>query len=147
MVTDNSSIAPNYLTNKIFGKPDTPWQAKIGQKQCLNCQKELTGRSDKKYCSQKCHDAFNNVRKAEKREEWKKIKNPMEQNDKFLAALYAQDPTRVWSMALLDHPSFHGEAHYSRYKDDRVEHEGKRYIHYSVHQNEIKKTFKILYHG
>ncbi len=145
-MTENiQSRSESRLTNLILGK-SAPAKAQRRYTQCLNCQLPLSGRKDKKFCSPKCHDAFNNIRKANKREEWKKINHPMEQNDQFLAKLYAKDKNKDWPISMLDHPDFDSKAYLKIIKDDRIADPGKRFIHYSVHHNQARNTFRILYH-
>jgi hypothetical protein len=138
-VSTLSKVVPNNSA------PLAPPKAK--QKQCHNCCKVLIGPSYKKYCDAKCHDQYNNAKKAKKRAELKKVTGPMEQNDKFLERMYEKYPDRDWPMVHLQNPAFDGTALSSRVKDDRSEFEGRRFIRYSFHENPTNKTFKILSHG
>ncbi|MFA6126133.1 MAG: hypothetical protein WC699_02415 [Bacteroidales bacterium] len=147
MSNEPNTSKGNRLRDLVSGKSGSPNHPKRKHLYCLNCGKVLIGRTDRKFCCQRCHDNYNNAKKASKREEQLKIIAPMEKNDKFLAELYAMDKHKEWPMAMLDHPGFNGEALNTKIKDDRIEEPGKRYINYSCHSNIKNNTFKILDHG
>ncbi len=55
------------------------------QKDCLNCQRELTGRTDKKYCDLHCKSAFQyNKQKKDPKRFYNKVDNQLKLNRRIL---------------------------------------------------------------
>jgi hypothetical protein len=145
-------MAPTELSKKnllalILNDPWTGRPSKASFTHCQYCNIELIGRKGRKFCCQKCHDAFNNQIKRAKRKYYKQVLDPLEKNDRYLESFYRVDPDREWPMEKLDNPNFDGEARPSRIKDDDSPYEGLKYLRYSIHENPATKKFKILYHG
>ncbi len=60
------------------------------QTNCLNCQEKLTGRSDKKFCTEACKNDFNNrASGARKRTAGTEFFSSMSKNREVLAGLFA----------------------------------------------------------
>ncbi|KPM46795.1 hypothetical protein [Jiulongibacter sediminis] len=55
---------------------------------CLVCKKELTGRSDQKYCSKKCRDTKNNENYLNRNTVLRKRITEIKQNKKLLDEMY-----------------------------------------------------------
>jgi hypothetical protein len=146
METGNPKPGSNCITAMMLGRPDSTPPVKIRQKTCLWCGKELIGPSYKKFCDARCHDRYNNDRKAARRAEWNIINGPIAQNDKFLEQMFKKYPDKDWPLIHLENPAFDGKARCDRIIDTRSEFEGRRYLRYSIHENPSAKTFKILKH-
>jgi len=146
MLEENRISTGQSISQKWLGIPDEKMATRRKHSHCMFCHKELTGRCDQKFCSPACRYAYNNQIKASRRNEMKAVIGLMEENERFLHQLYLKDPHGVWSKAILDHPSFHGDARSITIKDDRSPFNGKKFIHFSVHVNPIENTFTVLYH-
>jgi len=60
------------------------------QKNCINCQEKLTGRSDKKFCNEACKNEFNNKASAiRNRAAGTGLYASISKNREVLAGLYA----------------------------------------------------------
>lgn len=51
---------------------------------CLDCQAEIKGRADKKFCDDQCRNNYNNKRKSEDGETIRKINQILNKNRKLL---------------------------------------------------------------
>jgi hypothetical protein len=54
---------------------------------CLNCQKPIKGRSDKKFCEDYCRSEYNNNLSAEKTNLMRNINNALSKNKRILTKL------------------------------------------------------------
>ncbi len=57
------------------------------KRQCLNCGYELLGRSDQKYCSDLCRNAYNNQLNSDSTNFIRNINNTLRRNRRILAKL------------------------------------------------------------
>lgn len=57
------------------------------EKQCLNCQKPLRGRADKKFCDDYCRNNFNNKQSSDKSQQVRAINTILLKNRRILAAI------------------------------------------------------------
>lgn len=57
----------------------------IMERRCLYCQEPLSGRIDKKFCSDQCRNAYNNEKNASKDDIVRKINGILKKNRKLLA--------------------------------------------------------------
>ncbi|AGA80088.1 hypothetical protein [Echinicola vietnamensis] len=57
----------------------------LDDKKCLNCQKPIQGRSDKKFCDDFCRSHYNNHLKSGKYQMVRKINNALKKNRRILA--------------------------------------------------------------
>lgn len=55
---------------------------------CLNCQKPLKGRSDKKYCNESCRNEYFNKQKEIERKEIRKVDIALRKNRRILKELF-----------------------------------------------------------
>ena len=58
---------------------------------CLNCEKPLKGRSDKKYCDETCRNAYFNKQKEIERKEIRTIDLALKNNRRILKALLGEN--------------------------------------------------------
>lgn len=73
------------------------------QKECLYCGKELTGRTDKKYCDLHCKSAYQYQRIREQPERfYNKVDNQLRLNRKLLKAYNKAGKSIVRAQVLLD---------------------------------------------
>jgi predicted nucleic acid-binding Zn ribbon protein len=63
---------------------------KITTSHCLECNKPLKGRIDKKFCDDSCRNAFNNKINSNQHEIVKKINNILKKNRKILEDIFPQ---------------------------------------------------------
>ncbi|AWW29165.1 hypothetical protein DN752_02860 [Echinicola strongylocentroti] len=56
----------------------------LEEKKCLNCQKPIQGRSDKKFCDDFCRSHYNNHLKSGRYQTVRKINNALKKNRKIL---------------------------------------------------------------
>lgn len=56
-------------------------------KKCLNCQEEIEGRTDKKFCDAYCRSSFNNKQRAHEDAQTKYIQNKLKKNLRILNQL------------------------------------------------------------
>ncbi len=54
---------------------------------CLFCQESISGRVDKKYCSDQCRNAYNNEKNAGSEDHVRRINNILRKNRKSLESL------------------------------------------------------------
>ena len=69
------------------------------EKRCLICGEPLTGRSDKKFCSRKCKNAYHNDETSQYRNYRNRILTSLNSNYRILDTLISQD---VESISLYD---------------------------------------------
>ncbi len=58
---------------------------------CLDCQKEIVGRADKKFCDDNCRNNANNKRNSESNQGIKKINAILKRNRQILSELVPND--------------------------------------------------------
>src|SRR6266542_1104107 len=73
---------------------------------CLNCDKPLKGRSDKKYCNDGCRNAFTNKQKQKENKETGPITLVLRKNRRILMALLGDKPDVSVSEAVLHRKGF-----------------------------------------
>jgi len=146
MLEENQISTGQSISQKWLDSPYEKNATRRKHTHCMYCHKELTGRSDQKFCSPACRYAYNNQIKACRRKEMKAVIGLMEENERFLHLLYLKDPHGVWPKDMLDHPSFHGDARSILIRHPDSPDPGNKFFHYSVHVNHTKNTFTILYH-
>jgi hypothetical protein len=64
-------------------------------KNCLNCNKTLQGRADKKFCDDYCRNAYNNKLKSAANNLIRKINYTLSKNRRILASLLPEDEKMV----------------------------------------------------
>jgi len=73
------------------------------KKKCLECDRELMGRSDKKFCSDGCRNAHHNKVNPERRNLIRNINNRLRKNYRILDSYKLKDgKTRTTKTRLLD---------------------------------------------
>ena len=60
-------------------------------KLCLNCNKEIIGRADKKFCDNQCRNEYNNSQNGQANNFIRKINRILKSNRRILADLTPQD--------------------------------------------------------
>ncbi|PIE50569.1 MAG: hypothetical protein CSA38_02935 [Flavobacteriales bacterium] len=60
-------------------------------KKCLNCEKELKGRSDKKFCDNDCRNEYNNTKNRDVNKTMRNINNRLRKNRRILSDLIPKD--------------------------------------------------------
>ncbi len=60
-------------------------------KLCLDCQKPINGRSDKKFCDDSCRNNYNNKLNSENNEVVKKINSILKKNRKIIESLIPEE--------------------------------------------------------
>jgi len=73
------------------------------QKTCLTCSVEITGREDKKFCSDYCRNVFNNRLNRDVRKLIRNTNNRLSRNYKILKELNRTGKTKVTRSTLLTH--------------------------------------------
>jgi predicted nucleic acid-binding Zn ribbon protein len=58
---------------------------------CLNCDKALKGRTDKKFCDDYCRNNYNNQLKASKNNLVRNINNALGRNRRILESFFAEE--------------------------------------------------------
>lgn len=72
------------------------------KKQCLECGEEFTGRSDKKFCSDYCRNAYNNKVDTETKNLIRNTNNRLKKNYKILCKLNKDGKTKIPKSKLID---------------------------------------------
>lgn len=72
---------------------------------CKACSKELTGRTDKKFCNNKCKASFNNRKKNEEEAYLQSINRILRKNRNILKQLY-EDGHTTTRLEALQHMGF-----------------------------------------
>lgn len=70
---------------------------------CLECGEKIIGRSDKKFCSDACRNAYNNALNRDTKNSIRTTNNRLRKNHRILEALNSQDKTKVTKNTLLKH--------------------------------------------
>ena len=73
------------------------------EKTCLECGEKIIGRSDKKFCSDYCRNAYNNKVNASSKNLIRNINNRLKKNYKTLCELNISGKTKITRSKLLDH--------------------------------------------
>lgn len=73
------------------------------EKTCLECGEKIIGRSDKKFCSDYCRNAYNNKVNAASKNLIRNINNRLKKNYKTLCELNMSGKTKTTRSKLLDH--------------------------------------------
>ncbi len=64
-------------------------------KECANCGIKITGRSDKKFCSEQCRNEFNNQLNKDVNNYVRNINNILRKNRRILADMNPEGKTKV----------------------------------------------------
>ncbi|MEO0310750.1 MAG: hypothetical protein RIQ89_407 [Bacteroidota bacterium] len=72
------------------------------EKKCLECNEVILGRSDKKFCSDMCRNAFNNKLNSDSTATIRNINNILRKNRRILAELVPDETAKVSKNKLLD---------------------------------------------
>lgn len=65
------------------------------KKHCLNCSRLITGRSDKKFCSDSCRTMFNNRIYRERNDELIRIDRILKRNHSIIERLYSGGKRKI----------------------------------------------------
>ena len=68
------------------------------QKQCLECDEKIVGRTDKKFCSDACRNAFNNKVNKDSKNLIRNVNNRLRKNYRVLEALNPDQKTKTSSL-------------------------------------------------
>lgn len=71
-------------------------------KLCLECSQPLLGRSDKKFCSDLCRNAYNNKANSDVNNFVRNTNNSLRKNRKILEELCKEDKSKVGKNMLLE---------------------------------------------
>jgi len=71
-------------------------------KKCLECEEEIKGRSDKKFCSDYCRNAYNNKVNTENKNLLRNTNNRLRKNFRVLNELNISGKTKITKNKLLD---------------------------------------------
>ncbi len=71
-------------------------------KKCLECGEEIRGRSDKKFCSDYCRNAFNNRVNTDSKNLLRNTNNRLRKNYKTLSELNKTGKTKISKNKLID---------------------------------------------
>jgi predicted nucleic acid-binding Zn ribbon protein len=74
----------------------------MSEKKCLECGDKITGRSDKKFCSDQCRISFNNHLNSDETNLVRNINNALRRNRRVLAELNTTGKTKVSREKLLE---------------------------------------------
>ncbi len=69
--------------------------AENSQKTCLECGTRITGRVDKKFCSDQCRIAYNNKLNSDETKYMRNVMNALRKNRRILIELNTTGKTRV----------------------------------------------------
>lgn len=69
--------------------------ANSSTRQCLNCERPLTGRSDKKFCDAYCRNSFNNLKKAADEQYIQQVNSLIRHNRRILKDLCPEGKSTV----------------------------------------------------
>ena len=73
----------------------------IDAKECLECGEKIIGRSDKKFCSDLCRNAYNNKLNADSYNLVRNINNALRKNRRILEEACKDDKAKTSKSALL----------------------------------------------
>jgi hypothetical protein len=80
--------------NKIIKQP--------GVKTCLQCQSDIKGRADKKFCCEDCRTTYHNILHRDASKFMTNINNILRKNRRILASLNPDGKAKVTRAQLLD---------------------------------------------
>ena len=72
----------------------------VEQRKCLECERIVVGRSDKKFCSDACRNSHNNKANAPATNFMRNVNSLLAKNRRILSELYEQGNTRMQKEAL-----------------------------------------------
>ncbi len=72
------------------------------EKRCIECDEIILGRSDKKFCSDACRNAYNNRKNKEANKLIRNINKRLKKNWNILQKLNTEDKTKVHKSKLLN---------------------------------------------
>jgi len=73
------------------------------QKRCLECGEKIIGRTDKKFCTDYCRNAYNNKINKDSKNLIRNTNNRLRKNYKILSELNSTGKTKVTRVKLLNH--------------------------------------------
>ena len=73
------------------------------EKKCLECGDKITGRSDKKFCSDQCRISYNNKLNSDETNLMRNINNVLRKNRRILIELNTTGKTKVSREKLAEH--------------------------------------------
>lgn len=76
------------------------------KKHCLACQKEFTGRSDKRFCSAACKNGFNNAKRKSTRDAVREVDGFLHWNREILATVMGGHKKLTLTRLVLDQAGF-----------------------------------------
>jgi len=79
------------------------------ERRCLYCQEPLSGRIDKKFCSDQCRNAYNNEKNAVRDDIVRRINGILKKNRKLLALHSGSADKKVVSSKLLVNEGFNSQ--------------------------------------
>ncbi len=88
------------------------------KKKCLECEEPIQGRSDKKFCSDMCRNAYNNKLNSDVTNHMRYVNNILRKNRRILEELNPQGKTSVHRDKLTD-KGFHFDYFTSIYKNKK----------------------------
>ena len=111
----------------------------MAQRKCIECDEPFQGRSDKKFCSDHCRNAYNNKLDVDTKNLLHNTNNRLRKNYKILAKLNVSGKTKVTRLKLFDHNfDFHyftsiyttksGSVYYYVYDQGYLELENEYYL-------------------
>ena len=74
----------------------------MSERQCLECNDPITGRSDKRFCGDQCRNAYNNREQRENKRNIYKINRRLLRNYRILKKLNKGDKTKITDKKLLN---------------------------------------------
>ncbi len=74
----------------------------MADKTCSNCNREIFGRADKKFCSDYCRSTFNNKENSLTNSYMLKVNKVLRKNRKILASLNPKGKTKIHIQKLQD---------------------------------------------
>lgn len=112
--------------------------SKLAKKICLQCETEILGRIDKKYCSPECRINHHNIMNRDSSKFMTNINNILRKNRRILNALNTTGKAKVTKAQLLDEGfkfSYHtneyktrgGKTYYFCYDQGYIEYETGQY--------------------
>ena len=74
----------------------------MGKRICLECNEEFTGRTDKKFCSDMCRNAYNNKLNSDETNHVRNINNILRKNRRILKELNPTEKGKVHKKKLVE---------------------------------------------
>ncbi|WP_461532723.1 hypothetical protein [Sinomicrobium sp.] len=71
-------------------------------RKCLECERPVSGRTDKKFCGDHCRNAYNNRLNRDSKNLMRRINNKLRKNYRILAELNPKDKTKTSKLKLLE---------------------------------------------